>query len=352
MTADPVPDSLPVVRHARGPGVVESVVWTAFYVLVQVIAAAALLLVLALFAFEGWRIEPRLMSEILQSIGSRDLAWLSVYVTGGATLGALFVVVPAACFRLRPAPRATLGTHSPDRRQLVLLGGAVLPLAILSDGVYRTATLAWEALRSRLDDVWPALAAFGDLDTMDLIQNQTSSAAYPLLLVIVGVGPAIGEELVFRGVIGRGLINRLGITGGVLLTSLLFALAHGTPAHAAATLPLAIFLHLTYLATRTIWAPILVHFLNNALSVTMLKYGLGGDMNVSLLMFGCAGVYVIALGALLWQAQLGSGLVPRSGGEPVGDFGPAKARPRWLALLATTGVIGFTWTFVTAAIAG
>src|SRR5690606_20097161 len=157
--------------------------------------------------------------------------------------------------------------HLPDLRQLVLLVGAVLPLAIITDEVYRAASRAWQALQTRLADTWPFLEQFGAVDTMDLIQSQTASTSWLLLLVIVGVGPAIGVEIIFCGVFGRVLINRLGIGGGVLVTSVLFALAHGTPAHAVATLPLAVFLHLIYLATGTIWAPILVHFLPNALSI-------------------------------------------------------------------------------------
>lgn len=355
MTSDTCGTGAPPEAAPRGPGLCESVGWTIGYLVVQTVVAAALVLLLVLLAFEGWPARGRIV-EVLEGISGADLTWLSVYVTGGATLGALFLIVPAACLRLRPAPRQTLGTHLPDMRQMVLLAGVVLPLAILSDEVYRAATLAWDMLRMKLAESWPALQQFGTLDTMDLIQSQTASTAWPLLLVIVGVGPAIGEEIVFRGVIGRGLINRLGVMWGVLITSLLFALAHGTPAHAVATLPLAVFLHLTYLATRTIWAPILVHFLNNALSVTMLKYGLGQNVSVSWGMLFSAAIYVVALGVILWQTREGNSRPARRdwsaaphASEPAS---PWRVAPQWIALMATTGVLGFTWSFVTAAMAG
>jgi uncharacterized protein len=356
MTSDTCGTSLPPEPVPRGPGVCESVGWTIGYLIVQVVVAVALVLLLVLLACRGWPGEPARILEALEGISGADLTWLSVYVTGGATLGALFIIVPAACLRLRPDPRQALGTHLVNARQMVLLAGAVLPLGILSDEVYRAAMLAWEVLRMRLVDVWPALAQFGTFDTMDLIQSQTASTAWPLLLVIVGVGPAIGEEIVFRGVIGRGLINRLGVVWGVLFTSLLFAGAHGTPAHAVATLPLAVFLHLTYLATRTIWAPILVHFLNNALSVTMLKYGLGENLSVSWGMLFSAAIYAIALGTILWQTRDGAHRdrhrVWPAPPRETDLASPWRVAPQWITLMATTGVLGFTWSFVTAAIAG
>jgi membrane protease YdiL (CAAX protease family) len=335
---------------------IESLGWTLGYLIVQLIVALALLLILVLYAYEGWPPQNPDLFAILDTISGADLAWLSVYVTGGATLGALVVIVPAVFLRLRPAPRKALGEDLPNVRQMVLLTGAVLPLGIIADAVYLGATSLWETLRVRLAEFWPAIQNFGQIDTVDVIQSQAEYTAYPLLLVIVGVGPAIGEELVFRGVIGRGLVNRLGILGGVLLTSLLFACAHGTPAHAIATLPLAVFLHLAYLATRTIWAPILVHFLNNALSVSMLKYGLGEDLSVSGPMLASAIIYVTAIAAMLWKSRDGRGFdfgadwsIPVTFAEATGVV---PALPRWLRVMATAGVLGFTWTFVTAAMAG
>jgi hypothetical protein len=90
--------------------------------------------------------------------------------------------------------------------------------------------------------------------------------------MIMAVAPAIGEELVFRGVIGRGLVARWGVPAGVILTSLLFAGAHLHPAHAIGVVPLGIFMHLMYLATRSFWAPVLVHFLNNCWAAVATKY--------------------------------------------------------------------------------
>ncbi|MEZ6066566.1 MAG: hypothetical protein R3B90_12860 [Planctomycetaceae bacterium] len=45
---------------------------------------------------------------------------------------------------------------------------------------------------------------------MQLVRRQMLATPYPVLLVAIALGPAIGEELVFRGLIGRGLIHRWG----------------------------------------------------------------------------------------------------------------------------------------------
>jgi membrane protease YdiL (CAAX protease family) len=86
-------------------------------------------------------------------------------------------------------------------------------------------------------------------------------------VLVIGVAPAITEELLFRGFIGRGLVARHGPVVGVLLTSLLFGLNHLDPPHIAATFAMGVYYHYAYLMTRSLWIPMLMHFLNNSWSV-------------------------------------------------------------------------------------
>jgi len=81
------------------------------------------------------------------------------------------------------------------------------------------------------------------------------------------VGPGIGEELWCRGFLGRGLVGRHGFLVGVLLTSLLFGLIHIEPRQALAAFVIGIGLHFSYLASRSILVPMLLHFGNNSLSI-------------------------------------------------------------------------------------
>jgi membrane protease YdiL (CAAX protease family) len=86
-------------------------------------------------------------------------------------------------------------------------------------------------------------------------------------VLAVGLGPALCEELWCRGFLGRGLVGRFGPVGGILLTSLFFGLLHLDPPHVLATFTMGICLHFTYLMTRSILMPMLLHFLNNSVAV-------------------------------------------------------------------------------------
>jgi len=90
---------------------------------------------------------------------------------------------------------------------------------------------------------------------------------WPLGVLIIGVGPGIGEELWCRGFLGRGLVGRYGFLAGVLLTSLLFGVIHLEPRQAVAAFVMGIFLHGSYLASRSLLVPMLLHMGNNSLSI-------------------------------------------------------------------------------------
>src|SRR5262249_26696646 len=89
---------------------------------------------------------------------------------------------------------------------------------------------------------------------------------WPLGVLIIGVGPGIGEELWCRGFLGRGLVGRYGFLG-VLLTSFLFGVIHVEPRQAVAAFVMGIFLHGSYLASRSLLVPMLLHMGNNSLGI-------------------------------------------------------------------------------------
>src|SRR5207253_10760140 len=60
----------------------------------------------------------------------------------------------------------------------------------------------------------------------------------------------------------------LGIIPGILLTSFFFGAIHIDPHQGAMAMLLGIFLHYVYLTTRSLWMPMLLHFLVNSFSVT------------------------------------------------------------------------------------
>jgi len=95
-----------------------------------------------------------------------------------------------------------------------------------------------------------------------------------MLLFFLAVVPAVGEEFMLRGLIGRGLVARWGVVCGVLITSCLFAGLHMYPPHVAAIFPVGIMMHIAYLTTRSFWAPMLLHFMNNGIAALYTSLGL------------------------------------------------------------------------------
>ena len=82
----------------------------------------------------------------------------------------------------------------------------------------------------------------------------------PLGFLVMGVVVApIGEELLFRGVILRGLLRRYGTWTAALASALLFALAHLNPWQAVLALPLGLLLAWLYLRTRSLLPCIAAH---------------------------------------------------------------------------------------------
>jgi uncharacterized protein len=92
---------------------------------------------------------------------------------------------------------------------------------------------------------------------------------WPLTVLTVAIGPGVVEELWCRGFLGRGLSARYGLVAGVLLTSAFFALMHIDPSQLLVIALMGAYLHVVYIATRSIWAPILLHALNNGVSVLL-----------------------------------------------------------------------------------
>jgi membrane protease YdiL (CAAX protease family) len=139
-------------------------------------------------------------------------------------------------------------------------------------------------------------------------------AAFAVL--VVGVGPGIGEELWCRGFLGRGLVGRHGWVAGVVATSFYFGLIHVDPCQGAMAMLMGLWLHFVYLTTRSLWMPMLVHFLNNSLSVLSSRLPVLKEVEeaqeISLLLYGAAAALLAAVGYALYQSR--SRLAPMEAG--------------------------------------
>ena len=92
---------------------------------------------------------------------------------------------------------------------------------------------------------------------------------YLIYVFLICICPAFFEELLFRGVICSGLKER-GTTKAVMLSALIFMLMHGGPDQTVHQFILGIVLGYAFIYSNSLWVPVIIHFVNNFVAVTML----------------------------------------------------------------------------------
>ena len=201
-------------------------------------------------------------------------------------VGQVGIVIVAA------VPAVVLG-YPQDRMMSLLfpLGGATILLLAVALCV---AMFGWRTpavLGLRRLGVGPALLVFLTVAPMTAVASQIATWAakvlptfneetykelaqepFWLVLIVGCILPALGEEVFFRGFVGRGLVARYGIAAGGLLSAVIFGLMHIDPVQATALLVMGLLLQGVFIATKSLLAPMLLHGLNNALSFAAMKY--------------------------------------------------------------------------------
>jgi membrane protease YdiL (CAAX protease family) len=277
-----------------------------------------------------------------------------IFLIAAAQLATVVIGLAAIRLRFGRAGLSRLGWQLPAPGHWLMILLLVLPLWLLCSN-----------LQSRMFEWFPA----SHMEMTELMKAM-AGASLPALLFVIGAGPALGEELIFRGLIGRGLLARWGFVPGVLITSLLFGIMHVNPAQAIGVIPLGIAMHFLYLTTRSFWAPVALHLANNSLSVILLKLEddvplgrlLDDGAPLPLHLFIASAATVIAIGLLLWQTRVqyrlsdGSFWSPGyvSAEAPPAEAGalPVRQDPRLLLLAGSTinslGFVAVLWRLVVA----
>ncbi|MEM7133707.1 MAG: type II CAAX endopeptidase family protein [Chloroflexota bacterium] len=119
-------------------------------------------------------------------------------------------------------------------------------------------------LLEQLPNVFPALEWGIDL-LNDSLSFDTAAAAIYTGVGLVIVAP-LWEELFFRGFIHNAIRNRMGMWGGILVSSLLFGLYHMVPLQIVGAFLLGLPLAWAYEKTGSLWLIIYMHALNNLLA--------------------------------------------------------------------------------------
>jgi hypothetical protein len=253
------PGDVPFVRPAEpprppGPHIGWALLWFLGFFVFQFMVGIglAVFLVVLLMIREG----PEALRGGAGALFKQDHAMLILF-WGATAANVLFAVaVTGIMFRRGFHRRLALRGFHPLHVMMVFL---LAPPLLLTAG--EIGNLAREVLpHLKLND-----EAYGSL----------AQENWVLVFLVGCILPGIGEEIFFRGFLGRGLVARHGVWLGIVFASLLFGIAHLEPAQAVATAALGLGFHLVFLSTKSIVAPMLAHALNNGVAFGIMKLSSG-----------------------------------------------------------------------------
>ncbi|SMP55994.1 sodium transport system permease protein [Neorhodopirellula lusitana] len=109
------------------------------------------------------------------------------------------------------------------------------------------------------------------LEAMRPFGEHISAASWVSVLLLMAALPAVCEELAFRGFIFGGLVRNNSPVRAVLVTAIMFGLSHGVLQQSISASFMGVLLGWIALRTGSVLPGILIHFGNNALSVSMMR---------------------------------------------------------------------------------
>lgn len=136
----------------------------------------------------------------------------------------------------------------------------------------------------------------------DLPYNIKSTKNYIISLVSLALLPAVCEELLFRGVIVNALKHK-GHWFAIIFSSIMFAIFHFSPHQLLYPICFGLILGIVYLKTHNIIFPILLHFINNALSLSIQYFSNSSTdftHSTSMLIYTII-TFIIWVGIMFWM---------------------------------------------------
>ena len=97
-----------------------------------------------------------------------------------------------------------------------------------------------------------------------------------MILLLLAVVPAVCEELAFRGFIFGGLLRQQGVLRAIVVSAILFGFAHAFLQQSITASIMGLVLGLIAWRTGGVLCTILVHAINNSLTMTMAWCGKNG----------------------------------------------------------------------------
>jgi membrane protease YdiL (CAAX protease family) len=111
------------------------------------------------------------------------------------------------------------------------------------------------------------------VDQVMIMANMKNIGEYLYTLLVIAVAPAIFEELLFRGALQQLMVKWTKVAWlGILITSLLFSAVHFSYYGFFARTALGLILGYMFYYSKSLWLPIIAHFINNGFAVTAMYY--------------------------------------------------------------------------------
>jgi uncharacterized protein len=154
----------------------------------------------------------------------------------------------------------------------------ILSIPLINYLIKYNQSITFPDFLSNLEGRLKKLELNAELVTTQLL-TANNFGAYLINLLIIAIIPAVGEEFLFRGVLQKIFQD---ITKNkhmaVLLAAILFSAIHGQFFGFIPRFALGVFFGYIMLWSNNIWLPVLAHFINNAIAVTM--YFLNSKVNL------------------------------------------------------------------------
>lgn len=141
-------------------------------------------------------------------------------------------------------------------------GLLLVPIALCSIVAFLPLSLLFQAFFSAIG--FKGGVAAGNIDF-------SNPGVYFLALLVIAALPAIGEEFLMRGTVLPAFTTR-GATFGVFVSALLFALMHFNPVQTAYQFAFGVVLAVVFLLSGSIVPCVMIHFLNNFITLTITAY--------------------------------------------------------------------------------
>lgn len=173
----------------------------------------------------------------------------------------------------------------------------------------------------------------------------------PAALIITSVLlPAFCEELLLRGIV-QYEYEKYGVTIGVLLTSLIFALFHTNPSHMISLFIAGVCYGVLTILFRSIWPAIIAHAINNGVAVwlaqnqSFLRYILQDRLFVIITVLACFLILIFTLKMLetAISEQLGKNRTLKRSARTLA-YGEPLASP-WLWIFAVLCIAKMVYNF-------